>query len=51
MRYDRESDRQKTAAIYLPVYPALLLGVSDATRAEDYVGWIWNDQNLDEDVQ
>jgi hypothetical protein len=34
LRYDEDTDRQNASAIFRSVSPALLLGVSAATRAE-----------------
>jgi hypothetical protein len=47
LRYDRDGDRQNSAAISCQVLPALLIGVSAATRAENSGGEIKNDTNSD----
>jgi hypothetical protein len=47
LRYDKDTERQNSAAISHPVSPTLLISVSAATRAENSGGRIGNDYNSD----
>jgi hypothetical protein len=45
LRDDTDTDMQNSVAIYAKFLPALLLGVSVATRVENTGGWRRNDSN------